>query len=571
MRLAHLAISYEDKTILEESQMIIPDHQFTLIKGVSGCGKSSLLYRLALMSEDHDYTYIYNNEVIDIANEKTRTAFRHQHIAYVMQDPLLFEQSDVKGNILMHAAINGHHPHDEEIVSYLHQVHLTIPLDEPIMHLSGGQRQRLAIACALARNVDIIILDEPSSALDGLHEEELFHMLASSPLTVIMATHSTQADELCDALYEIKDHQLICHKCTHEEISHFQETSDDLFPLYFHYYLRLHRKDFLILTLILTLCLSLMQFSLRQADHHFSAMQESYYHLSDLAFMVTKTNQHLDEGLSPFIYQANTKVKPIAYHYTSALLDDLEVMAVPLLSKRNARYLSQKESPIALSYTLYQSLMKQGTDLDDLSITLEIDHHHYTYKGLVSILNDQKKSPYFKNNIPYLAIDPAFLKKLYKKYSIHSYVAYIYKEKNYDQFITDRSLIQKHYKVINFFTHEKEIASLIQMTQWLKIGLLALFTIIILILTLTLTLMYYHKHLIDDIKLSIEGLPHRFMLKVKSASTALQFIIALAIPILIAHNQAVISVFILLITYVITILVMNHTLSKLSIEKVLRS
>lgn len=571
MRLEHLSISYEGKTILKESQMMIPEHQFTLIKGVSGSGKSSLLYRLALMSEDDDYTYIYNNEVIDITNEKTRTAFRHQHIAYVMQEPLLFDQSDVKGNILMHAAINGYHPHDEEITAYLNQVHLNIPLNEPVMHLSGGQRQRLAIACALARCVDIIILDEPSSALDGLHEEELFHMLASSHLTVIMATHSTRADELCDALYEIKDHQLICHKCAHEETSHFQETSCDIFPLYFRYYLRLHRKDFLILTLILTLCLSLMQISLRKVDHHLSSMQESYYHLSGLAFMVTKTNQYLDEGLSPFTYQSNTKVKPIAYHYTSAAIDNLEIMAVPQISKRNSRYLSKKKSPIALSYTLYQSLMKQGTDLDDLSITLETDHHHYTYKGLASILNDQKKSPYFKKNIPYLAIDPAFLKSLYKKYSIQSYVAYIYKEKNYDQFISDRSLIQKHYKVINFFTHEKEIASLIHITQWLKIGLLALFTIIILILTLTLTLMYYHKHLIDDIKLSIEGLPHRFILNVKSACTALQFIIALAIPILIAHNQVAISVIILLITYVITILVMNHTLSKLSIEKVLRS
>ena len=90
-----IEIVYDDYIILNKTDIDIPEHAITLIRGVSGSGKTSLLYRIGLISEDdHFYYNIYE----DIQDDDKKSILRREYISFVLQDNSLFEQYDVLGN-----------------------------------------------------------------------------------------------------------------------------------------------------------------------------------------------------------------------------------------------------------------------------------------------------------------------------------------------------------------------------------------------------------------------------------------------------------------------------------------
>ena len=176
LNISNIQIEFED-LVLGKSSFTIPEHCVTLIRGFSGSGKTSLLYRVTLISEDTDFIYEIGNLNISKLSDREKCAFRKEHIAFVMQDNSLFEQYEVLGNMMLYADFNNQKYSHEQYIEFLNNVNLHVPLHQSIKTLSGGERQRLAIACALCKNTELIVLDEPTSFLDEENELHVFHVL----------------------------------------------------------------------------------------------------------------------------------------------------------------------------------------------------------------------------------------------------------------------------------------------------------------------------------------------------------------------------------------------------------
>jgi phosphate transport system ATP-binding protein len=198
-----LSVYYGEKKALGPVSMDIPGRQVTALIGPSGCGKSTFLRSLNRMNElipgcrvegavTLDDQPIYGGGVDAVAvrrrigmvfqksNPFPKSIF--ENVAYGLRIGGMHERGELGGRVesaLKHAALW------DEVKDRLH---------ESALGLSGGQQQRLCIARALAVEPDVILMDEPASALDPIataHIEELIHELARE-FTVVIVTHNMQ-------------------------------------------------------------------------------------------------------------------------------------------------------------------------------------------------------------------------------------------------------------------------------------------------------------------------------------------------------------------------------------------
>jgi ABC-type lipoprotein export system ATPase subunit len=210
LKISHLTIKY-DKEILNDVEFLAYRGFVHLIRGESGSGKTTLLYRLGLISDQKDYEY-----TIDDINAIKNDNMRRSNIAFLLQNAMLVEEYSVAENIIFSAQLVDKSITDADILNILDEVDLKVPLNQDIQTLSGGERQRLAIACALIKDTDIIILDEPTSSLDKGHEKEIFELLKEiahhKNKCVIISSHSQEAIQYSDIICEIKDKRLVLIK-----------------------------------------------------------------------------------------------------------------------------------------------------------------------------------------------------------------------------------------------------------------------------------------------------------------------------------------------------------------------
>ena len=198
-----LNLSYGKKQALKNISLEIPAQKVTAFIGPSGCGKSTFLRVLNRMNDLIgsvnmtgeiliDGKNIYQKNV-DVVNLRTR-------IGMVFQKSNLFPKS-IFDNIVYGPRINGIHSKKrlKEIAERsLRQAALWDEvkdrLDSPALSLSGGQQQRVCIARTLAVEPEIILMDEPASALDPISTakiEELIQVLKSK-YTIVIVTHNMQ-------------------------------------------------------------------------------------------------------------------------------------------------------------------------------------------------------------------------------------------------------------------------------------------------------------------------------------------------------------------------------------------
>lgn len=198
-----LSIYYGAKQAVKDIDLNIEDKKVTAIIGPSGCGKSTFLRALNRM---HDFNTIvriegkayFNGQ--NIYSKKIDSTAIRRKIGMVFQKPNPFPKSIYK-NIAWGPKINGISKDvdiDELVQTSLEKAALWNEvkdrLNDSALELSGGQQQRLCIARTIAMNPDVILMDEPCSALDPkatAHIEKLILDLKEK-YTIIIVTHNMQ-------------------------------------------------------------------------------------------------------------------------------------------------------------------------------------------------------------------------------------------------------------------------------------------------------------------------------------------------------------------------------------------
>jgi NitT/TauT family transport system ATP-binding protein len=184
--------------VVRDFSLSIAPGEFFCLVGPSGCGKSTVIKLMA-----------------GIEAPSNGTIARPEHVGMVFQSYALLPWLTVEGNVAFAARMQGF---DRDKVSgvterYLHMVHLEAFAERYPRELSAGQRQRVGIARALAVEPDVLLMDEPFSALDPvitdeLHDDVLRIWEQTKKTVVMISNHFEEAVLLADRVGIMKDGRL---------------------------------------------------------------------------------------------------------------------------------------------------------------------------------------------------------------------------------------------------------------------------------------------------------------------------------------------------------------------------
>jgi len=198
-----LNLYYGEKQALDDISLVIPQNRVTAFIGPSGCGKSTLLRCFNRMNDLVDDVRIEGDVLLDdedIYQKSMNIANLRQRVGMVFQKPNPFPKS-IYENVaygLRLQGIKNRRVLDEAVETALKGAALWDEvkdrLHENALGMSGGQQQRLVIARAIAIEPEVLLLDEPASALDPISTlkiEELISELKDS-YTIVIVTHNMQ-------------------------------------------------------------------------------------------------------------------------------------------------------------------------------------------------------------------------------------------------------------------------------------------------------------------------------------------------------------------------------------------
>ncbi len=179
-----------DVVALGNVSLSIPTGRFVSVIGPSGCGKSTLLRMLAGLEAPDAGT-------VSVGGRTPREAARVKALGFVPQSPALLPWRSVLSNVTLPRTVNRRGAAGRECPdprALLERVGLGDVIHESPMRLSGGQQQRVALVRAFALHPEVLLLDEPFSALDEFTREsaqqQLLDLWSQLQATVLFVTHS---------------------------------------------------------------------------------------------------------------------------------------------------------------------------------------------------------------------------------------------------------------------------------------------------------------------------------------------------------------------------------------------
>ena len=207
----NLEKSFNDEAVLKGVSLEISDGEFVSIMGKSGSGKSTLISIIGgFLKPDKGEAYV-NDRCLINCKENELAELRCTELGFVFQAFKLIPSLNVIDNILLPLTLSHKDTKEnrEYVMSLVKELEIEDMLKKLPSQLSGGQCQRVAIVRALSYKPSIIILDEPTGALDTTMEEAVMNLLArinkEQGTTIVQVTHSERVASYGTRIIKIKD------------------------------------------------------------------------------------------------------------------------------------------------------------------------------------------------------------------------------------------------------------------------------------------------------------------------------------------------------------------------------
>lgn len=195
-----LSKSYGDQIVLKDISLTAQGGKCIGILGANGCGKSTFLSILGGVLEPDNGAFLFNGENL-FQNRKKRSAL----VGYVPQGTPLIEELTAWDNLLLW--------YDREEMKQqlkngvLKMLGVDGFLKTTVRKMSGGMKKRLSIGCAMAKQPPILLLDEPTAALDLVCKQSIAQYLTkykNAGGLLLLTTHDSLELSLCDEIYIMK-------------------------------------------------------------------------------------------------------------------------------------------------------------------------------------------------------------------------------------------------------------------------------------------------------------------------------------------------------------------------------
>jgi putative ABC transport system ATP-binding protein len=198
-------------TALDAVHLTVAPGELVAVVGPSGAGKSSLLAVAGGLTTPDEGTVTVDGQTISAMKPAARTAYRRDHIGFVFQSGNLVPALTAIDQLRLVHHI-GHRADMHDPQELLAAVDMADKAHRRPHQLSGGERQRVGIARALMSRPSLLLVDEPTAALDRTRSHEVVQLIARetrrSTVATVIVTHDTDVLEYCDRVLEMVDGKL---------------------------------------------------------------------------------------------------------------------------------------------------------------------------------------------------------------------------------------------------------------------------------------------------------------------------------------------------------------------------
>ena len=200
-QIQNLNLEFKGKKLFENQNFDILENRSTALLGTSGVGKSTLLRCIADLEKEN----ITSGKIV--LKEGT-------NIAWLSQENSLFPWLSILDNVQLSHHLKGTKTNEtlQKAKELLSQVYMSEHLNKKTYELSGGQKQRVALARTLMQEANLILMDEPFSALDAITKIQLQDLTCQllKNKTVVLVTHDPQeAIKLANYIYILKNQPVV--------------------------------------------------------------------------------------------------------------------------------------------------------------------------------------------------------------------------------------------------------------------------------------------------------------------------------------------------------------------------
>ena len=190
---------YDNQTIiLNQADFKVNKGDKILISGENGIGKTSLLKILATYDLDFEGVYLINGKDVKDMSEGELSKIRNEMFGFIFQDYFLLEDESTKYNIeipLLYSKKYNSSEKKERFDKLIDEFELNKKLRQTVKTMSGGERQKVAICRAIINDPEILILDEPTAALNPRFKEKFYDYIFTNikdETTLILVSHDTR-------------------------------------------------------------------------------------------------------------------------------------------------------------------------------------------------------------------------------------------------------------------------------------------------------------------------------------------------------------------------------------------